>query len=365
MADVIVQSKEELFEDLIKDQLNKDKTDKVTNPRFIMPEIENVLALHWHPENLSIETAVKRLSKTFPNATNKLIIPTDHNIFKSYQGISGTEIDCFAKELKKKVQLLIHIKDDNLKNSFTLKTMVNYSAEFSKKFLLFFLDSLIGKSTVSNFIWEKVASEAVLDKKYYEEIRKLSKEFITLFESRKIDYFLISNSLLVNFVCNILTKYNDLIKKQAKLFLLEFKKLCYIHFDTKFFYSVEDFVEEVQWSGGAISVPHPEQFWPILLTKYKFDGIEFWNPSSASYSELILDRIIRLNKYKKEAVIPLVGDDTHFNKLVEEVSKNRIPSRDLGYQPIWKSKIIQQILKRNSLCKQKIIDLYRERLMTK
>ncbi len=48
-------------------------------------------------------------------------------------------------------------------------------------------------------------------------------------------------------------------------------------------------------------IPHPEQFWPILLADYDVDGYEVWNPQSREYTDFLIRALDNQNKRRLPA----------------------------------------------------------------
>jgi hypothetical protein len=74
------------------------------------------------------------------------------------------------------------------------------------------------------------------------------------------------------------------------------KALVKVEFSLKYFYRTSEVIEEARALGAGIVIPHPEQFWPILLKEYDVDGIEVWNPQSRRYTEFLISVLNRRNQ---------------------------------------------------------------------
>lgn len=87
-------------------------------------------------------------------------------------------------------------------------------------------------------------------------------------------------------------------------------------------------------------IPHPEQFWPILLAEYDVDGIEAWNPQSQEYTEFLINVVNLKNKTQLSGQRPILifmGDDCHLSEKIKEPqnqNKEKV-KREVGFQPAW------------------------------
>ena len=119
--------------------------------------------------------------------------------------------------------------------------------------------------------------------------------------------------------------------------------------------------------GAGIVVPHPEQFWPILLADYDVDGYEVWNPQSMQYTEFLIDVIHRKNcrqGLSHRRVLAFMGDDTHMGEKVRrrDLLDPAKAGREIGYQPAWEDVEIQKGLIHAGMDRLSVITEYRQRL---
>lgn len=92
-------------------------------------------------------------------------------------------------------------------------------------------------------------------------------------------------------------------------------------------------------------IPHPEQFWPILLTGYDVDGVEVWNPQSHRYTNFLVSVLNEKNRRMDSSERPLLifmGDDTHMSEKpvipVNSIRKNLQGKSDCSpHGMIWAS----------------------------
>jgi hypothetical protein len=79
-------------------------------------------------------------------------------------------------------------------------------------------------------------------------------------------------------------RFGDRVVARAQVYLREVKRLVKENFSLRHFYRATEFIEETRSLGGGVVIPHPEQFWPILLADYDVDASS-WNPQSQEYTE--------------------------------------------------------------------------------
>jgi hypothetical protein len=119
--------------------------------------------------------------------------------------------------------------------------------------------------------------------------------------------------------------------------------------------------------GCGIVIPHPEQFWPILLADYDVDGYEVWNPQSREYTEFLINVLNRQNRAlpaDKRRLMVFMGDDTHLGEKAKapELQKPDKASREVGVQPAWHDLAIRKSLIVADMDRPKVIEEYRARL---
>lgn len=356
-----------IFKKITRIDLIPQEVDFMINPNVTFKDIRTVLAIHWHPENVPVEIAKKRIQNMYPSKSKELIIPTQHNRILSYDGYSGLEMDCYAKEFNRKIQLLLHFKNQKLKNAHILNEMVNHTFSYRTGQLLDFMDAIINPKRINLVI--EAANETGADsetvkfvKKQVQKIKKLmdSHEFNIPAESLK-------NKLVANFIIALQDLYPFSLLNKSLVFLNSVKNKVKRDFNLDYFFRVQEVIEETRKIGGCIIVPHPEQFWPVLLAEYDIDGYEIWNPQSREYTEFIISIIIKNNTRLQSFSKPLLatmGDDTHLGEKLKD-PEFRDPekiNREIGFQPAWFDKTIQGKLKSAGFSKEAFIDEYIARL---
>ena len=139
------------------------------------------------------------------------------------------------------------------------------------------------------------------------------------------------------------------------------------NFALDYFYRTEEVIEEVRALGGCIVIPHPEQFWPVLLDDLDIDGIEVWNPQSFEYTEFLIDVVARLNRERGRSDRPILvtmGDDCHMGEKVKDPRHQDVikASREIGVQPPWDDLNIRKSLIVSRADRSNLIREYRARL---
>jgi hypothetical protein len=87
------------------------------SPPRTFPTQREVLAVHWHPEFVPLDRIVQRLEKMFPHCEEQLVLPTQHNHLIKLHGYAGIEVDCYSSGFKRKVQLLLHFREENVEEA--------------------------------------------------------------------------------------------------------------------------------------------------------------------------------------------------------------------------------------------------------
>ena len=137
-------------------------------------------------------------------------------------------------------------------------------------------------------------------------------------------------------------------------------------FPLTYFYRTSEVIEEARSLGAGIVIPHPEQFWPILLADYDVDGYEVWNPQSQEYTEFLITVLNRRNKQVNNSrpLLVFMGDDTHLSEKVKEpaIRDREKACREIGLQPAWEDMQIRKQLLKAGMDRPRIIQEYTARL---
>ena len=133
--------------------------------------------------------------------------------------------------------------------------------------------------------------------------------------------FMIKNKLLVEFIQEKAQHHPEINPARAVLLLKAVKMIVKRKFSLDYFFRASEVIEEVRSLGGCILIPHPEQFWPILLAGYDIDGYEVWNPQSREYTEFLIKALAKQNKDRAHGdrrLLIFMGDDTHMSVKIKD-----------------------------------------------
>ena len=339
------------------------QVEQVVTPPSVQVRQEALLATHWHPEFVSMDLIRKRVDAMFPNRTAELMIPTQHNVLMEWDGYSGVEVDCFSSGFNRKVQLLLHFTSDKVEDAGVLKSMLAHTFKYRSGQLFEFMHTItspdaerVGKAARSvgadedliEFVRLNVAKiERLLDENWT-EVPRLS----------------VKNKLLRNWFDTMRPDLGDNLVDRVQGYLKAVKKLVKQDFDLSFFYRASEVIEEVRGLGGCVVIPHPEQFWPILLRNYDVDGIEVWNPQSQEYTEFLISVVNEQNERRSRDMLIFMGDDCHMGEKTKPVDQQDTAkaAREIGLQPAWDDLSIRKKLIVNNISRHSIIQEYKDRL---
>ena len=355
------------YTNLVSPKLDEKQIRLITNPFQQFSTKTDLMAIHWHPENVPIELVEKRINKMFPNREEEIIIPTQHNEILSYGPYAGVEVDCYSKDFNRKVQLLFHFSKKRIVKADILKGMIEHTQKYRAGQLFSFIETIINPKFIDKFeeaIKNTEAETAVVEftKNYTTKLDKLIKKNIDVTPAQSI-----KNKLLVNYFRSLKKFYPPHLVNKAILLLKETKKVVKANFPLDYFYEINEIIEEARSAGAGIIVPHPEQFWPVLLADYDIDGYEVWNPQSREFTEFLINVIIKKNSSSKRFSRPLLitmGDDTHLGEKIrpaEEQDPEKV-AREIGYQPAWQEAEVKKNLILGGFTLKKIIKEYKSRI---
>jgi hypothetical protein len=363
----VTEKDEIVFRQITDTQLTPDQQCRIANPARIYPQQNAVLATHFHPEQVPLELIHKRIERMFPNSLSELLIPTQHNELLCFKGYAGVEVDCYAKCFNRKVQLLAHFQEDRVTSATVFREMLSHTFRYRANQLSELVETIV--SPVYEERLQQAVLEAGADDDLVRLVQVLTKKFKYLLEhyENEIPINIRKNKLLRDFFNTFRASIPPGVINHAQALIKAAKGIMKQHFSPKYFYRVEELIEEVRLLNGGIVVPHPEQFWPILLAEYDVDGYEVWNPQSREFTEFLINVVIRQNKSRKRNAQPLLifmGDDTHMGEKLKPVADQDITkaSREIGYQPPWEDSVIRNSLIVSNASRQSTIEAYRERL---
>ena len=355
-----------LFHEVISTDLADWQIEQVETPSKIYPRQEKLLAVHWHPEFVPFKHISRRVEKMFPNVQNKLMIPTQHNVLMSYGDYTGVEVDCYASGFNQKVQLLLHFENEKVKEAHVLKSMLAHTFKYRSSQLFEYMDTIT--KPMEDRI-EKAAKATGADEDLVEMVRVYVTKIQTMLDEEwsSVPKDSIKNKLLKNYFDALRPKYGDTLINRLQAYLKAIKKQVKTDFSLKFFYRATEVIEEARSLGGCVVIPHPEEFWPILLAKYDVDGIEAWNPQSQRYTEFLISVVNEQNIKRpagnKELLI-FMGDDCHMSEKTKPVETQdpTKAAREIGLQPAWDDLNIRKKLIISGINRSSVIEEYKARM---
>ncbi|MEW6262062.1 MAG: hypothetical protein AB1641_03200 [Thermodesulfobacteriota bacterium] len=363
----ISEEDETAYLDLVSTSLLPEQTDRILNPERTFPKQKEVLAIHWHPEWIPLNLIEKRLQAVFPHQDKALIIPTQHNAALTLGEYAGVEMDCFAAGFNRKVQLLLHFKAEKMARADVLRSMLEHTFKYRSRQLFEFMDSIINQEHLDRLTLAAAQTGAnaevtALTRFYTARLRRLimDHEAVTPPE-------MIKNKLVPEWLQAQRRNHSEMIINRALLLVQAVKEIVKRQYSLDYFFQVTEVIEEARGLGGGVVIPHPEQFWPILLADYDVDGWEVWNPQSQEYTEFLIHALNHQNKLIRSGrrhLLVFMGDDTHMSVKIRNPSYQEPAKlvREVGFQPAWDDPRIRKSLSLVRTGRAKVIDQYKERL---
>lgn len=362
----VTECDERLFAALIDTRLDAAAQARILTPGAVQPAQDSVLAVHWHPEHVPMELIKKRIEASYPAARKSLIIPTQHNELMEYGPYTGVEVDCYSRGFNQKVQLLLHFRTEKLADATVLKSMLAHTHAYRQSQLFDYL------TTVTRPDEERLAQaarESGSDEAVVAAARACCLKLEALLERHAGDMPVdaIKNKLVRNFVDGLRPQLGHGLANRVQVFLKEVKAVVKAQFPLTYFYRTTEFIEEARSLSGGVVIPHPEQFWPILLASYDVDGYEVWNPQSQRYTEFLISVLYEKNRRRgngERRMLVFMGDDTHMGEKTLPVSggDSSKARREIGLQPAWDDLSIGKKLIVADMDRVRIIEEYGARL---
>ena len=355
------------FRDITSQELTPEQVARVVAPLEVLPRQHEVLAIHWHPEYVPMDLIRQRIEATFPCKACELIIPTQHNVLMEYGDYSGVEVDCYSHGFQRKVQLLLHFRTSRLESADVFKSMLDHTFRYRSSQLYAFLD-MVTNTKFEDYL-QLAAEETGVDDDVVRFSRIQAKKLQLLLDEHEqsIPRDMIKNKLIREFLTAQADLYPESLVHRAQVFLKTVKRMVKENFSPTYFYRTSEFIEEARALGGGVVVPHPEQFWPILLADYDVDGYEVWNPQSQEYTEFLVNVINRQNKSRSvddRSLLVFMGDDTHMTEKLKDPAQAEAAKyyRNIGVQPAWDDLRIRKSLIVGNASRARSIEEYRARL---
>ena len=352
------------YKELVSQELTPEQLARIVTPTAVYPHESQVLALHWHPEFVPVSAIKQRIEAMFPNRTDELIIPTQHNVLTSYGDYTGVEIDCYARSFQRKVQFLCHFRNEAVTEAHTLRSMLEHTFRYRQGQLWEFMDTLLEPEFEHKL--QEAARTTGADRALVDWVRSEIRKLQKLVDAHATDTPVeaLRNQLIVWWLDSRRDGSNNEFVDRAGVFVKAVKEIVKRTFNLEYFYEDHEIIEEVRSVGGRIVIPHPEQFWPVLLEDYNVDGCEVWNPQSREYTDFLI-RVLMRNNSKREGgpLLVTLGDDCHMGEKVRdpELQNREKAAREIGVQP-WDDPTIRKALLLAGIDRQRVIDDYRSRL---
>jgi hypothetical protein len=358
---------QQAYEGLISIELSPEQEEHIRTPPQVYPKQEALLAVHWHPEFIPLELIRERIEAMYPGKEEELIIPTQHNVLVAWDGYTGVEVDCYSSGFKRKVQLLMHFRSDRLEHAEVLKSMLRHTFKYRSGQLFDFIDSVVNPDHEDRL--QQAAAETGATEELIQFTRLYTARLKKLFEINEAitPTMAIKNKLLTEYFDTLRGEYPDRLVNRAQLLLKAVKQIVKANFSLQYFYRASEVIEEARSVGGCVVIPHPEQFWPILLADYDVDGYEVWNPQSREYTEFLINVVNRHNRslaHSDRRILIFMGDDTHLGEKAKppHLQKKEKAAREVGLQPAWDDLDIKKSLIVANVDRSKVIQEYKARL---
>ncbi len=363
----LTQWDQDTFLSLTGARVTPEQAQTVRNPALKLPLQEYVLGVHWHPEHVPLDLIEERVAAMFPGRRDELIIPTQHNQFLSWGGYAGVEADCYSHGFNRKVQLLIHMREDRLEDSAVLRNMLRHTFKYRSSQLFEYLDALCEPQ------WEHRRQQAAAQSGTDEDVAEFTAVHAWKLKELIIEHAgvtpedALKNKLVRNYLDCLREHFDARLVNKAQVYAKAVKEVVKENFSFTYFYRASEVIEEARSLGAGIVIPHPEQFWPILLRNYDVDGIEVWNPQSQHYTEFLINVVLDQNRrgyHKDRPLLIFMGDDCHFSEKLRkpgDQDKDKA-AREVGFQPAWDDLAIAKSLIMAGISRKTVIDEYRARL---
>jgi len=347
--------------------ITPEQREAVLNPVARFPRQEYVLAVHWHPEHVPMDMISDRINAMYPNRRDELIIPTQHNQILTWGDYAGVEVDCYSHGFNRKVQLLIHMRADKVEQAGVLSNMLKHTFKYRSSQLFEYLDALCEPEWAE--MRQVAAGKAGSDEDIvdFTSIHACRLKALLVQNETRTPQDAIKNKLVRNYLDCLRDFYDARLINKVQVYAKAVKELVKENFSLAYFYRASEVVEEARSIGAGVVIPHPEQFWPILLRNYDVDGIEVWNPQSQQYTEFLINVVLDQNRrgyHKDRPMLIFMGDDCHMSeklKRPEEQDKEKV-SREIGLQPAWDDLGIAKGLIMSGVSRKTVMDEYRSRL---
>jgi hypothetical protein len=357
-----------IYARLVSTDLDETQRQRVLAPPRVCAKDRCVMSVHWHPEFVPLELVRGRLRSMFPNREEELLIPTQHNELISFGPYTGVEIDCHSPSFHRKIQLLAHFANERLEGrGDVFKAMVAHTAKYRADQLFEYIDSILEPKLEDRvrLAAAETGADAFLVDFARIHVRRLKETFER--HEHVTPLCMVRNKLIRNYFDALRDTYPTRLIHHVQAFLRAVKVIVKERFALEYFYQTQQFIEEIRGLGGCIVIPHPEQFWPVLLDELDVDAIEVWNPQSFQYTEFLIqvvDQKNRSSRRKGRPILITMGDDTHMaEKTRDPAHQDKAKaSREIGVQPMWDDPGTRKCLITANAGREQFVHQYKARL---
>ena len=311
--------------------------DAIAAPQALDPDLDHIMAVHWHPEQVAPELALKRFRALYPAAREYILIPTQHNRLTAIDGFSGVEIDC--RWTGGKLQLLAHFHGTAAELDAAFLADLERTRRYRNGQLQAFLAALTAQS--HSGLRQDLAHDAGLASAGLAWAEQRAARLGTLLarEQSRLPQDALKNKLVRDWLLHelggmghpqsaTLLRWLGLVKEQVKR-----------DFPLDWFLPASEWIARIHELGGTVTLPHPEFFWDALEAGLPLDGVEVWNPQSWRRSEELLAALVagRIKGHGGRPVLPTFGDDCHLGEKLKPLSlqDEEKSGREIGWQPAW------------------------------
>jgi hypothetical protein len=358
------------FQAIVATELTPEQEDQIRSPGSVHSEQRHTLAVHWHPEFIPLPLVRERMGAMFPAVEEELCIPTQHNELLALNGFSGVEVDCFSSDFNQKIQLLAHFQTDRVARAVTFRDMLDHTRNYRRMQLGSLLDALETKQNGNGEFARRAAGLSGADGRVVAFAAAVAHKLRSLLERHKakVARDSLKNKLVRNFLNRKRGVYGDTFVSRVQVYVNEVKTAVKSAFSPEYYYDTREIIEEIRGLGGGVVIPHPEQFWPVLLAGYDVDGYEVWNPQSRRYTEFLISVVAEQNRNRPKhcrELLVFMGDDCHMSeKVLPPAEQDPLKAaREVGLQPAWDDPNIRKKLTADQARRERVVQRYRERLL--
>jgi hypothetical protein len=332
-------------------------------PQATAPGEGRLFAVHFHPEWVPPDLIERRLARSFPDAGDRLVIPTQHNQIMAMGPWAGVEADVYAPEYSEKIQLLIHLPAARLGRAAVFRSMMERTFRYRALQLLEILEAL----TAPDEPMAKEIRKSGLDGASLALAGIFAARLQRLIGSLDIHHSprsaMLKNRLLTDFMQERSGDLEPAALSGALSVVGLVKAMVKRRFDPRRFHTAREVIEEARGLGAGVVVPHPPQFWPALLDDLDVDGWEVWNPSTPKHALFLIECLGRA-RGRKRPLLAFMGDDTHMSSKIrpDVIDGQGGQLREIGFQPPWGSPLVADALRLRGQSRERTMDEYRARL---